>query len=743
MFLFFTLTAGWPHAAPAEPVTLTEDGQPKAAIFHRGDAPAAATDLADFLKKISGASLEVKVVPEGEKPEWTRPALVLGRLALEMGLPSPPQTLSGDGYRIRVQGGLVLLAGERPESTHFAACHFLEALGCRWFFDNDLGEVVSRNPTVRVDALDVSEQPDFISRNIWGPNWHRDAWKRRNRMGGLAMSTGHDWGHVPAEKFFKDHPEYYALRGGERRAGNWLCTSNPTVQRLFAESLGAVVAGKGVVSVSISPPDGRGYCECEPCKALDDPNYLEPSSGTVCISDRYQQFYNAVAESVLPANPAAILNFYAYADYSLPPRNVLTSPANLCVWMAPIRFCRFHSMSHPECSSRQRLREVVEGWRKVVPRLGWREYNYNLAELTAPFSKVSIWKEDIPYLHRSGCLGLNIETLALWHIYGPHTYLAARLAWDAEADVEAVMDDFYTRFCGRAAPAVKRYWERIDRAYRELRVHAGCFYSLHAVWTPTLVEACTADLDEARQAAETEIVRKRVDLFQKGLDNVQFYLALREATNRCDFARAKEVYGRWLAHMDAILAERMHAIGEYKYGYVPRFLGKTVEQGAERVTGDRRLLLQLPDEWLFRYDPRREGEAQNWHREDPPSDGWLKVKTYSATLNEQGIPEQLTWMWYRTELEIPEIPADRSVFLWFAEADGRHARVFINGQPAGELKIRREPFELEVTGKLRQGRNLLTVALDHTNISELMLGGIIKPVMLYTAPRPPASLTPK
>ena len=36
-----------------------------------------------------------------------------------------------------------------------------------------------------------------------------------------------------------------------------------------------------VTSPSISPPDGRGYCECAPCKAQDNPQSLEPTTGTV------------------------------------------------------------------------------------------------------------------------------------------------------------------------------------------------------------------------------------------------------------------------------------------------------------------------------------------------------------------------------------------------------------------------------------------------------------------------------
>lgn len=715
------------------PVEIVRDGRPVAAIHAERDGEEAAVEIARYVEKMSGARLEVR----RGRPGPAQPAIVVGALALEMGLPPPPKTVSGDGYRLRAGGGRVLLAGETAESTYFAACHFLELLGCRWFFDNPLGEVVPEARTLAVEPVDVEEQPDFISRQVWGPNWNSKTWQRRNRLGGLAMPTGHDWHHVPAARFGKDHPEYYAMRGGERKPGAWLCTSNPEVRRLFAEAVAGQVRGRGVTAISISPPDGTGYCECPACAAEDVPGYLEPSSGRVAVSDRYQRFYNAVGREVLKTNPEAILNFYAYADYSLPPREVRDAPPNLCAWVAPIRFCRLHSLLNPACGSRRRCREVVEGWAAAVPRIGWREYNYVLAELCLPFSKVSVWKDDLPWLKKKGGLGLNIESLALWHLYGLNTYLVARLAWKADAEADAILEDFYAKFCGKAAPHVRAYWERIDRASRETGAHAGSFYYAPAVWKPALVEACEADLAAAARAAENDLVRRRVEMFRRGLENVKYYLALRGAVNRCDFREAKEVFDRWMAHMDAIHAEGIHPVGEYKRGYAPRFLGPAVEAGFERVTGGRRRVLQLPDEWLFRYDPKGEGEAAGWHRPEASPEGWRRVRTHSATLNEQGVPEELTWMWYRTSFTAPADLPDGPLHLWFAEIDGKDVKVFLDGEFVGGFPGARRPGEVEVTGRLRAGQeHHVAVRIDHRRITELMLGGILQPVMVYAGPRP-------
>jgi len=260
-------------------------------------------------------------------------------------------------------------------------------------------------------------------------------------------------------------------------------------------------------------------------------------------------------------------------------------------------------LSNPACESRQRCRQVVEGWAKVVSKIGWREYNYEVAELCVPFSKVTTFREDIPFLKKQGCLGLNIECLALWHIYGPHTYLVARLAWDADADVDAIMDDFYTRFCGAAAAYVKAYWERIDRAIRDTKAHAGCFYAVHTFWTPDLLRACEEDLNAAAKAADSDLIRRRVEMFRMGLENAR-------SLSQCARRRAAAISRR---------RRRSTASGSPTWtacsredpscGGVPLRLRTAIPRGGHRARlpphhGELQALAMLPDEWLFRYDEK-------------------------------------------------------------------------------------------------------------------------------------------
>lgn len=716
-------------SAFANAVEIVQDGKPLGAIWHRGDQADAAADLVKTIEKMSGATLEVKADKDTSPPAANVPAIVLGELAFEMGLAALPKTVSREAYAIESHGSHLLIAGESPTATRFAVTDFLERLGCRWLTSTAIGDVIPQRTSISIAGLKVREKPDFIYREIWGMPRHTA------RLGGLDMPNRHDWEHLPAAKYFESHPEYFGLRGGERKPSRWVCTSNPAVAKIFADAYIAK-AKTGVQADTISPPDGRGFCECANCKALDIPDYIEPSNGAVCMSDRYAHFFKAVANHVEKEAPNFLLSFYCYSDYTLPPKSLDSMSKNLVGWVTTIRFCRIHGVNNPHCESRQRYRNVVNGWAKLISTCCY-DYNYNLAEVTVPISKITYMKDNIPFLKQSGCLGINLESMSAWNLYGPHTYLASKLMWNANADADAILADYYEKCVGaKAAPHLRAYWERIDKAVVECRTHCGSFNGINAIWTPELYAACDADLRRADEFASSPAEKNRVAMFRSGLENVRYWRELDAAINGCRFVQAKDIFERWQAHMDDAHAKEFNTMKGYKQGYI-RFLQPMIESGVARTSGDRQLVAQLPDVWDFRYDAADAGEASEFFRRQPNATGWRPVKTFSASLNEQQIPEQLTHMWYRTTFDAPANLPVGPLHLWFGEVDGSPTKVWLNGEFLGEFTGARRPSELAVTGKIKAGqRNDVVIKTSHLSISELMLGGLLRPVMVYAGEQP-------
>lgn len=721
-------------SSPACAVTLVRDSQAAASICISTDASEtvrqAADDLARYIERMSGARLDIVT-----DPVRGRSAVLLGEPAVKAGLKLTGPTLWKEAYSIRATDGKLLIAGESDIATRYAVYHFLETLGCRWFMDGELGEVIPSLKTIDVPKLDIREKPDFAVRRFWGSQWFTyDQWKVANRTGGLKMDMGHAWsGLLPEGEHFQAHPEYYSLLDGVRKPRQ-LCTSNPDVVRLVTESvLRRFRSDPARISVSLSPNDGGGFCQCDNCRKLDVEGYLEPSSGSVCLSDRFQVFYNAVARGVAQEFPDRLLNFYAYADYTLPPKRERKIEPNLAVWIAPIRHCRMHGIGSPICETRAQLGRLIDGWGQIAPRIGYRTYNFNLAECIAPYSKLSIWKQEIPFLKAHKCLGIDFETLGAWAIEGPHIYLSARLAWDAEADPDEIMNDYYDKLCGKAAPHIKSYWERIDRAFTEVTAHDGGFNSIPTIYTPELLRACARDLDAAEKAAagDTDVAKNSVRVFRRGFENAWLFMEMHDAINSLNFPRAKKTYDQLAAHVDSMVADKI--LNRHGAAYLRRFIEPAVLDGNARSTGGNRILARLPDEWSFTYDPDDKGEVERFWAPETSTTGWARARTYSAMLDQQEVGERPQVMWYRASVSVPADASGKKLFLWFAEIDGR-AKVWVNGVLAGEDTGARKPFDVAVSELVKPGEeNLIVVQVDHRRITELFLGGIIAPGMIYSS----------
>jgi hypothetical protein len=149
------------------------------------DDPAAAEVLADWIEKISDARLEVVARPYAQ-----RPAIYIGAAAVTAGLDlggidSPTK----EAVRIISDGkARILIGGQNETSTMKAVCRFLEELGCRYFMDNELGEVYPRRKTITVGRLNITEKPGLMMRKIWGSKWGgHNLWKIWN--GGAAIGN--------------------------------------------------------------------------------------------------------------------------------------------------------------------------------------------------------------------------------------------------------------------------------------------------------------------------------------------------------------------------------------------------------------------------------------------------------------------------------------------------------------------------------------------------------------------------
>jgi hypothetical protein len=173
-------------------------------------------------------------------------------------------------------------------------------------------------------------------------------------------------------------------------------------------------------------------------------------------------------------------------------------------------------------------------------------------------------------------------------------------------------------------------------------------------------------------------------------------------------------------------------------------VGAHVLAGAEATAPPNKLVQVLPDRMKLSYDAADDGVTRGFHKPDFDDSKWRQVATYSNTLSAQGLPDTKAVMWYRTSINcLTDRPGKLSLF--FTEVDGQAVSVYVNGREVASLdkEARRRPFEVDVTEALKPGANLIAITVDHRKITELSLGGIVRPILLIEKRSPGSTGTPK
>lgn len=523
LFVFAALAVlvGPGTAAAVDEALLAADGTARMPVIvspqASQDTQLVAAELADYLSRISGAAFTV-ATGDGKS------GIVLGTID-EFPQPEFAQSLElragvdgKEAYVIATSPTRVLLLGGGELGASHAAYRLLEMLGCRWFFPASEWEVVPTQPRLAI-AVNEVERPVILSRRIWYMNFYESetkdraildaqAWARRNRMASSrGIQCGHAWQSIIADNRaeFEAHPEYRALTAGSRQ-GEQLCVSNPAVRDLaVAWALDQLRRNPSQDMVSMECSDGGGQCECVECQKM----------GT--ISDRVFGLANTVAKAVAAEFPGKMVGLYAYNEHCEPPSFALEP--NVYV-----------QSTAGFITGKYTFDELVTLWPKVCQNMGFylylSVYLWDFDMLPGGNGANVPWlRKMIPRFAAAGATSIDCESGNNWGLHGRGYYVANRLMWNPETDVDALLADFYDKAFGPAAAVVQRYYERLDPGNKPLM-------------SENLIGEALRDLDEAsRLAAGRPDIEARLDHLKQYLH----YVRLRwEANHAEDKSQQKE-----------------------------------------------------------------------------------------------------------------------------------------------------------------------------------------------------------
>ena len=428
--------------------------------------------------------------------------------------------------------------------TLYGVYAFLEKFaGVRFYMPGDIGTVVPKQGIVVPTGTNVANNPKFIYRHPWICNFSvapdEALWYKRAGFGGKAPVQIIDFFHYFTGKLKKTHPEYFALVDGVRdldnkcavRGGGHLCFNAPGCKEAVAELIKEYFREHPEHRYfPLTPGDGLvRCCECPQCLREQDPDKEKFAK----FSNHVWKFVNEVAKLVADEFPDRFVGCLAYDTYLAPPDRIAKLNPNVAVM-----FCRNRSsMASPVYADAMHKR--IEEWQTKTDNslFGWDYYLHCWTpwrELPVFFPTVI--QSDLQYMLKHGFTGEFIEAES-WRSRAMPTkmnypatqhlnlYITGKLYWNPDADLNAMLEEYYRLFYGPAEKPMKEFYSQAIRCWLDGLKGASSNSGISATAKPADVfsvdslDKMLASINDAARLATASPYKERVQLMANEFAN--------------------------------------------------------------------------------------------------------------------------------------------------------------------------------------------------------------------------------
>jgi hypothetical protein len=376
--------------------------------------------------------------------------------------------------------------------TFNAVNEFLRGLGCRWFAPGEIGEVVPKMATIALPQVERTVTPDFGLRRFVYYTQHTGIGERALWNLRLGLNFGADIVGFPQmchglkfainrEEMKQKHPELYLLTDGKR------VTSGEGMPNLLSPLLfeKQVKHIRAMFDHFQEPMQNIDLTDGYSGRTSDDPAWQAqqtPLRGWAgAMSDHVFGYLNRVALEVHRSHPDRLVSALAYGAYTMPPEKIEKLSPNLA--LIDVR----HRQEFWEESKWNERKQWRAEWLKKLPSgkyITWdfstnarpeqagrpvyytKQISHDLRELKG----VSLGEQVEIYAHPAGKeQSFGYHDLAIEHF---NLYVTARLYWDTNQDVEAMLADFCTSYYGPAAEAMKAFITHAEANWMQMSTDA-------------------------------------------------------------------------------------------------------------------------------------------------------------------------------------------------------------------------------------------------------------------------------
>lgn len=311
-----------------------------------------------------------------------------------------------------------------------------------------------------------------------------------------------------------------------------LCPGSERTADVLAEGIRELLCHVPNLKHVVLWPEDVGFnCACEHCAALDETDDGADQTHQL-NSKRVFTLTNRVAEQIADTHPDVTLIAPAYGSFLAPPIDESLAPApNVrIIYARPAE----HNHAFDDPFSTLNWEVYYHYYRQWLERLDGDpekmllyEYYNKAMWLGLPWPIVHILKRDISRFQDDRLLGLWSQYSQNFASNGLVYYIAARLLWDAEADVEVLKEQYCNELFGNAGPHMLAYYNQLEEASVGSGLEfvgtlkSSAYWEIVRLFSPELCTELDVHLTAANDPEELVLSPKeleRVQGMQAGLE---------------------------------------------------------------------------------------------------------------------------------------------------------------------------------------------------------------------------------
>jgi hypothetical protein len=486
-------------ALHAQLINLVSEGKSDYKIIFAGSTThwdsLAAKELQSYLNEISSVEIPIK---DDSSPLLSKEIIIgLNNRSEKIDLSS----LKDDGFIIKTDGDKLYFLGGGKKGTLNAVYTFLEEyLNCRMYSSEV--KIIPKHNTIVLPQINKIENPAFSYRSThyletWNDNychWHKLVDQEDKKIWGMFVHTFETL--LPQEKYFAEHPEYFALRNNVRVLGQ-PCLTDPDVFKIMVDELKNRMEENPQAEIwSVSQNDNFYNCQCASCSKIDS-DEGSPSGSLI-------HFVNKIAREF----PDKTISTLAYQYTRKAPKN-LKPDKNVNIMLCSIESERNKSLES-DTSGGAFIHDLAE-WSNITNNIIVWDYVVQFTNLVSPFPNFHVLQPNIKAFHKYNVpmifeqgAGRNEGTE-----FGElRTYLIAKLLWNPYLNIESLMNDFLSGYYGKAGKYIREYidlmTEELIKSKAQLLIYGNPVSSIKDYLAPELIKKYNQFFDEAEKSISEE-----------------------------------------------------------------------------------------------------------------------------------------------------------------------------------------------------------------------------------------------